>query len=372
MTVDSTHGLGRAERVPIGDLMLDPENPRLPAALQGASQVDLAVDLDLGFEALAVAESIASHGFFNSEPLIVVAAAPSDVGEWVVVEGNRRLTALLGLARQDVRDQFPDPTAWQKLADKAQVTLQTSVPVVVADSRASVVPIIGFRHISGILAWTPFAQARYVARLVDEDEMSFSDVAKMIGIERGRTGNLYREQAIARQAAALGIETGPLESAFSLLTVAMSNTKLRDHVAAPLGSRLTPGQAPIPAEREAELRELLGWVFGSEDAEPAIQDSRDISKLGGVVGSPVGLAALRKGETLHQAIQRIEEADLDTKDRLLKRLRAGRNALQAAESDIAEHSDDSEVQDVLDEVRDAIDALLSVREDSDSSDEPQQ
>jgi len=75
---------------------------------------------------------------------------------------------------------------------------------------------------------------------------------------------------------------------------------------------------------------------------------------------------------LHQAIQRIEEADLDTKDRLLKRLRAGRNALQAAESDIAEHSDDSEVRDVLDEVRDAIDALLSVGEDSDSSDEPQQ
>jgi hypothetical protein len=372
VTSSSTPGLGRAERVPIADLMLDPENPRLPAAMQGASQEDLAVDLDLGFEALAVAESIASHGFFNSEPLIVIPAASTDVGKWIVVEGNRRLTALIGLARQDVRDQFPDPAAWQDLADRAGITPQTPVPVVVADSRASVVPIIGFRHISGILAWTPFAQARYVAKLVDEDQMSFSDVAKMIGIERGRAGNLYREQAIARQAATLGIETGPLESAFSLLTVAMSNTKLRDHVSAPLGSRLTPGQAPIPAECEDELRELLGWVFGSDVAEPAIKDSRDISKLGGVVGSPVGLAALRKGESLQQAIQRIEEAGLDTKDRLMKRLRAGRNALQAAESDIAEHAEDAEVRDLLDEVRDAIDALLSAGEDPETVDELQQ
>ena len=68
----------------------------------------------------------------------------------------------------------------------------------------------------------------------------------MIGIEKGRAGNLYREQAIAKQAADLGIETGPVESAFSLLTVAMSNTKLRDFVSAPLGSRLKAGDSPIP------------------------------------------------------------------------------------------------------------------------------
>jgi hypothetical protein len=361
-------GLGRQEQVPLSQLLLDPENPRLPASMQGADQADLAVDLDLGFEALAVAESIASHGFFNSEPLIVVPADEPD--QWVVVEGNRRLTALLGLARADIRAQFPDPETWDSLSSRAGITTSTLIPVVVADSRASVVPIIGFRHISGILAWTPFAQARYVAKLVDEDGLSFAEVSKMIGIDRGRTGNLYREQAIAKQAASLGIETGPLESAFSLLTVAMSNTKLRDHVSAPLGSRLKPGEAPIPSDLEPELRELLGWVFGSEESAPVISDSRDISKLGGVVGSSIGLTSLRAGDSLAQAMQKIEEAGLDTKDRLLKRLRTAKNALQAAEVDIAEHADAREVDELLEEIRDAIDALASARASDDEAEVP--
>ena len=48
------------------------------------------------------------------------------------------------------------------------------MPVVVLPDRAAATPIIGFRHISGILQWQPYAQARYIARLVDEDDMSFA------------------------------------------------------------------------------------------------------------------------------------------------------------------------------------------------------
>src|SRR3546814_8415729 len=56
-----------------------------------------------------------------------------------------------------------------------------------------------------------------------------------------------------------------IESAFSLLTVAMGNTKLRDHVGAPLGSRLEPDEQPIPDDKHEELRELIAWVFGDAD-----------------------------------------------------------------------------------------------------------
>ena len=358
MTGNVDRRLGTQQHVAIQDLRLDPENPRLPAALQGASQEDLAVDLELGFEAFAVAESIASHGFFTSEPLIAV---PSETEEsaWIVVEGNRRLTALLGLANPAIRSQFPNPELWDALAEKAGLSVETQVPVVVVESRATVVPIIGFRHISGILGWTPFAQARYVAKLVDEDGLSFAEVAKMIGIEKGRAGNLYREQAIAKQASSLGIETGPVEEAFSLLTVAMSNTKLRDFVGAPLGSRLEPGAAPVPQAKAPELKELLGWVFGTSHADKVLTDSRDINKLGGAMNSPVGLASLRSGDTLAEALQKIDDAGLDTRERLIKRLRAARNSLQHAEIDIADHADDADVQVLLEELQTSLDSLRS-------------
>lgn len=349
--------MGDAKRVPLRDLLLDPFNPRLPAEMQGEEQEELAVHLELGFDALTVAESIASHGFFGSEPLIVIAA--EEPHRWIVVEGNRRLTALLGLVDKDIRSQFASAGPWEALAAQAELRYDDQVPVVVLPDRGAATPIIGFRHISGILQWQPYAQARYIARLVDEDAMTFDEVAEMIGVDRTKVGNLYRDQAIASQARSMGIETGLMEESFSLLTVAMSTPKLRDHIDAPLGSRTVPGEPPIPESRGPELRELVKWLYGDGEIEPVIGESRDISKLGNVAASETGLRALREGSTLEAAIQKVKDADANPRQRLLLRLRSGKNALSAALDDIDDFQTDSEVADAVDEARAAADALLA-------------
>jgi hypothetical protein len=354
--------MGEQQRVPLHSLRLDPQNPRLPAELRGSGQEDLAVHLELGFDALTVAESIASHGYFGSEPLIVIASDERDA--WVVVEGNRRLTALLGLVDDAIRGEFANPDPWVKLASKATVGIDDLIPVVVLQDRAAATPIIGFRHISGILQWQPFAQARYVADLVDQEAMTFADVAQMIGVEKTRVGNLYRDQAIARQARDLGLETGLLEESFSLLTVAMNTTKLRDHIGAPVGSRSEPGEEPIPADKVDSLRELLTWIYGDGETQPVINDSREISKLGNIVASEAGLAALRGGSTLEAAVQKVKEADVDPRQRLLNRLRTGKNSLVAAMQDIAEFTDDDEVAELVQDARAAADGLLDALGDA--------
>jgi hypothetical protein len=351
---------GATKRVLLRDLRLDPMNPRLPVEMQGLDQDDLAVHLELGFDALTVAESIASHGYFESEPLIVIA----DDDAWIVVEGNRRLTALLGLVSAPTRSQFANPEPWNALAEQTVMGLEDLIPVVVLPDRAAATPIIGFRHISGILQWQRYAQARYVARLIDEDGMSFAEVADMIGIERTKVGNLYRDQAIAKQARELGIETGPLEETFSLLDVAMSTPKLRDHIGAPLGSKTVPGMPPIPEDKGGELREIITWIYGDGETPPVVGESREISKLGNVVASPVGLSALRDGETLDAAVQKAKDADSNPRQRLMSRLRTGRNALTAALEDIVDYTDDPEVADAVDEARASADALLAALEDA--------
>ena len=353
----NVRSMGEQRNLELRCLRLDPQNPRLPAELLGSSQEDLAVHLELGFDALTVGESIATHGFFGSEPLIAVAddSAPDT---WIVVEGNRRLTALLGLVSQPIRDEFANPAPWNKLAAISSISDTDLIPVVVLKDRAAATPIIGFRHISGILQWQPFAQARYIAGLVDNEQMSFADVAQMIGIDRTRVGNLYRDQAIAKQAGQLGIETGPLEESFSLLTVAMNTTKLRDHIGAPIGSRSQPGTDPVPADKVHELRELLTWIYGEGEHEPLIADSREISKLGNVVASATGLSALRGGTTLDAAVQHVKDADVDPRQRVVNRLRAGRNALTAAMQDVADFAEDAEVVELIEEIRGAADGLL--------------
>lgn len=347
--------LGELRHVPISSLRLDALNPRLPASFRESGQEELAVVLELGFEAFAVAQSIADHGFFLSEPLLVIASG-TEPGAWIVVEGNRRLTALLGLTNSSFRSQFAEADGWERLAARSKVVAGDLVPVVVHPDRASTHIEVGKAHVLGKLQWRPYAQATYVAGRVQEGR-SYAEVAELIGISKSKVADLYRDQAIVAQAQQLGLETGEIEKAFSLLTVAMSSTKLRDHVGAPLGSRLEPGASPVPGDKAAELAELISWIFGTSDSEPKISDSRQISQLGNVVASDVGLKALREGDSLEQAKQKIAASGLHPRDRLINRLTTAKNSLLAASDDLSDYAGDGQVRKLLDDAEGAVEAL---------------
>jgi hypothetical protein len=202
-------------------------------------------------------------------------------------------------------------------------------------------------------------QARFIAARVAEGR-TIAEVAEMIGITKSKAADLYRDQAVVRQAQDLGLETSEIEKAFSVLTVAMGNTKLRDHIGAPLGSRMGINHQPIPHERVDELRELVTWVFGDEDHEPVITDSRQMSQLGNVVANDVGLGALRGGHTLEEAKDRVSQAGMDPRERLQKRLNAAKNALLHASDDISDHASDPHVQALVADIEALVESLRNV------------
>ena len=259
-------------------------------------------------------------------------------------------TALLGLTNPTIRSEFATPDRWHELAKVAKLDSSTLVPVVVATNRQAVTPVIGWRHVSGILAWEPFAQARYVASLIDGQHLTYDEVAQLIGKKKTDVASLYRDQAIADQAKSMGIDTGNLEQSFSLLTVAMGSPKIREFVGAPLGGAHTPGALPIPSNKRDALEEVLGYIYGNGSEPPKITDSRQISALGNVIAEPAGLKALREGESLDQAKQRIADDGVDPRERLLRRLRTARNSLVAAFEDYADYSADDEVIELFGEI----------------------
>ncbi len=347
MTNQNIDRLGELIQLPISALRLDGQNPRLPPSQHGKDQANLAIVMEMGFDAYTVAENIARFGYFSSEPLIAV---PEGDGTYCVVEGNRRLTALLGLTDASIRSEFATPGRWADLASQSTLDSSTLVPVVVAPNRQAVTPVIGWRHVSGILQWEPFAQARYVASLIDGQKLSYDEVAQLIGKKKTDVAALYRDQAIADQAKSMGIDTGSLEQSFSLLTVAMTSPKIREFVGAPLGGSYSPGTKPIPTNKRDSLEEVLGYIYGNGEEPPKITDSRQISALGNVIAEPAGLKALRDGETLEQAKQRIADNGVDPRERLLKRLRTARNSLVAAFEDYSEFATDDEVIEIFGEI----------------------
>ncbi len=345
--------------VPLRTLLLDSENPRITADLINTSQEELAVHLAIAQGAFVLAESMASHGFFESEPLVVI-ASETKTGMWTVLEGNRRLTALLGLADPTIRNHFSDADKWDSLADEAKFTLDSPVPVSVVQARSEAVPIIGFRHIVGILNWEPYAQARYVARLVDTDGMTFAGVADVMKIAKVKVAGLYRDQAITAQAQDAGIDTGPLESAFSLLSLTMGNAALRDHAGVPAATQTTPGFDPVAVDKLDGLREVLTWVFGSAGQERVISDSRQIGRLGQVVGTKVGVDSLRAGETLDQAFQKVHEQSVSPREAVTRRLTTARNSLRSAAELAGEFIGDADIDLLVSEAEEALNEVAAI------------
>ena len=314
----------------------------------------------MGFDAFTVAESLAVHGYFASEPMIAISGTN---GKWIVVEGNRRLTAILGLTNAGIRGGFLEAKKWDEIATNSKITSNDSIPVVIASSRLDAAPIIGTKHIGGILQWKPYPQARYIANLVDVHKVAFADVATLLGLKKNLVIDLYREQAISNQAKSLGINTGNVESAFSLLTVAMRNSKLREHVGAPVGTAVKQGEDPIPPEKFEEIKEILTFIFGDENTEAIITDSRQITTLANVVANPEGLKALRAGKSLDEAKQKITVSGQTPLERLVNRLTAGKNALVAAADDISESHGEEVVKTLLTEIEDALGTLKTVAEE---------
>lgn len=339
----------------IKDLRLDTQNARLEERYRDASQVDIADILRMSHDVWPIAESLADSGYFTAEPLLVITNA-EEAGTWVVVEGNRRATALLGLTDPEVREVF-DSQRWDALAERATLTSSDEIPVVIHENREAAQMEVGRIHVGhGRLPWTAYAQARYIASRVAEGR-SFEEIAHDLGIAVGVTKSKYRDLMVADQARDYGIPMSAADEAFSIMAVAMGRTKLREHIGAPSGSHVSVGEPPVPESKKDELKELILWIYGDEDHQPKIAETREMTKLASVVASPVGLSALREGSSLEKAAEKIKITGLDPRDRLIKRLTAGHNALREALNDLVEHAADGEVVAMVEDIEGVVTSI---------------
>ena len=232
-----TRSRGNPGELPIHQLHLDPLNPRLPEAYQDATESDLLKYVAETYSAIEVARSIALHGYFNSEPLIVISETDDS---YIVVEGNRRLVALRVLAEPTLANELDDSDEWRTLAGKAD--LPARIPVIIAPDPQSVAPIIGYRHISGIEPWEPYPQARFIASLVDNESLQFQEVANLVGERSSDVAAKYRNFAVVTQAKDdFGIDVSRVIGLFGVFTRVMTSSPLRAYIGAPAPRKRASG-----------------------------------------------------------------------------------------------------------------------------------
>ena len=195
-------GEGQPLRLLLGDLHLDPNNPRLPEAVQGGPPATILSHIRENGELTELARSFADNGYFVQEPVLVVRRPR---GGYKVVEGNRRVATLMLLLGDD-----PPPFIDVELTAARRAEL-SAVPAVVLDGEEDLHRYVGFRHISGLQPWSPEAKARYLFSEVEKmpkgSDDPFRVVARRVGLQPPQVRQAYLAFAILHHGADnLGIE----------------------------------------------------------------------------------------------------------------------------------------------------------------------
>src|SRR5690606_11897920 len=140
-------------------------NPRLPKSKHGKSEKAVIEFMLLEAATLELMLAIAENDFFAGELLLVV-EDKADPGKYIVVEGNRRLTAVKLLNN-------PDLTSVKKIATKeiagGAKFKPLELPCLVFEDKNKILKYLGFRHITGIKSWRLLEKARYLYDLRNSD-----------------------------------------------------------------------------------------------------------------------------------------------------------------------------------------------------------
>lgn len=343
----------RSERLPVAQLLLDPDNPRLVFTKQ-PSQSDLLRRLYEDESLDELMPSLRDNGFFEEEPLVVIPnknRVPG--GDWICVEGNRRLATVKLLLNERLRKEA-DVDDWPVLTEEARKRLEI-LPTVVYQQREDVLPFLGFRHITGAKKWEPFQKARFIARLVDEGR-EIDDIQDLIGDTTQTVKRLYQDYLIYKEIELSDPTTARrIRRRFSLLEVTLNQRPIKEYLGMP--SRL-PREAVseplVPTERREELATVVEWVFGSDTKDPVVSESRDISKLAKVVEDEAARGYLERTDDLESAFE-YAGGELEY---LLRRLGRAERLIADATAIAAQYAENPTVQSAANRLEKASRGLL--------------
>ena len=147
------------KKINLSELKLDSENPRLPKSMHGKPEVEILSYMLLDASLIELMLAIGENDFFPGEQLLVI---PDIDGKYKVIEGNRRLSAVMLLNHPELANV--QVTKIQKALDEAKF-IPTEIPCLVFEKESEIHNYLGYRHITGIKEWRLLEKARYLSGL---------------------------------------------------------------------------------------------------------------------------------------------------------------------------------------------------------------
>jgi len=185
-----------AQALPLNQLLLDPNNYRLQDQ-DGFSQIgDDRFHLERvqrgtivrlrGENLRPLRDSIFSNGFLEIERIVVTPYAHAE-NKYLVIEGNRRVAALMQLYNEyEAGIDIPE----------SLVAVFNAVPCLVAsndgESQFFRETVMGIRHVGGIKEWGGYQRAKLIADMRDIHGLDAGTIAPRLGLNVQEVNRRYR------------------------------------------------------------------------------------------------------------------------------------------------------------------------------------
>ena len=286
--------MGRVEEKSPDELYLDPMNPRLTGQeFTINDQVGILRFLWKDKEVAEIVDSISHNGYWRQEVLFTTLES----GKLVVVEGNRRLAAVMLLRSPAKCREIGARNVPTGLSSSITSTYNT-LPVLVCN-RVDLWMYMGFKHVNGPQEWDSIAKAEYIARVHEEFNVPLPRIASTIGDQHDTVRRLYHGLAVLRQAEKSGVfrkdNSWGKRFPYSHLWTGLGYSSIQKFLG--LGADAKEKPNPVPAKNVPKLGELCLWLFGSKNPlkKPLIKSQNpDLRKLSEILASDKGYAALTR------------------------------------------------------------------------------
>lgn len=346
MASPDDHARGAPKTLSPLEALLDPENPRLTEEEQGSTQATLLEIMIDRFKIRELAESIIASGYNSFDPMV----GWQHDSSVTVLEGNRRLAALqllLDPERAPVRAR----KQWTEISSRLPTPVKKQIEqivVLVFDNKddVDVTAYIGFRHVTGPLKWPALEKARFIAKLVKEQDWDYQRIAERLGSYPKHVERHFVAQQLVEQVEAENLPGEEnIKNAFGVLLRALQASGVSEFLGITFPGDPKQSISPVPADHLDNLKDFVKWTFGTKDKTRILPDSRRLTDWGDILQSADAVSYLRRSGT--PSFERAFFRSGGQAKSLADSLFTAADRLEESVPLVSEHVDDSEVNEAV-------------------------
>lgn len=247
--------------IDVSKLVLDLENPRLPKYVKDLADADQVRNYLLEHEGvMRIATSIVKNGYHKSAVAIVY----EDSGEFVVLDGNRRLAACQLLLKPALAPNARDRRKFELLSkgfDKKQLK---AVKIVVAPSRKAAEKEIWDIHVNQLLKpWEVLQKLRMYRNLIESGDYDIKTASSEYGFSQAKFKQelvkLFFYEEILENITASAEEEELLNSGFNKIdrVLGSANGKKMLNYAVDMAGNIIPKE---PQEFTRKLKQVIPYI----------------------------------------------------------------------------------------------------------------